>query len=453
MSYFDLLPDEINCYLISWICPTDLYNLSKISPFDLICDWNFWKDRAKKILKIPGNFFDLAIDRQILGAYRYLELQTKIKPTIDSLAKIEKNTVFGIYDPQALLFKAIQSNDLNLVQKLTTILTPLQMKEVISKCGYTSHSYKDPFWIRRTSVSLYLKGLFTNSGLEWIMRHSHPFHPVYESLDEENWTEVDCFLNDNLGKKIVTRLLLSLIYTRKSQAFELVQKYLPKQTQLTLDYCLRASLNIGNVTLFETISQYIPNLENMMGALISGPIVSSYLGEYDREQKFREYSEFLGHLHLVDAYVGCNPELIERIKNVNRGIWTYRDYEIYSWITTGYNIGNDPILVYDMIKKLQSKQFYTIPSDVDIWTMILDDKNIKRRKDSILRDFLNMLFGWGKRDRGGFSPDPGNVDLLNLILSRFIQVPGTKKVMGRIKVPKGYPLTEKIYSAYLKVAL
>lgn len=447
MLHFDYLPDEINCHLLSWISSSDLYNLSQISPFDLICDWNFWKHRAKKYFKIPEDFFDLAMNRQISGSYRYLELQTRIKPTMDSLAVIEGDVVSGIYDPQALMFKAIHNGDLGLVYQLAPNLTAVQLKEVISKC--VDKSNEDTFWIRRTSIALYFKELFTNSGLKCNITI---FHLVYQSLDEENWTEVDYFLTDNSEKEI-TRVLLSLIYTQKPEALRLVEKYLPKKSRTTLSYCLRASLNIGNVSLFETISQYIPKLESKIRSLSKHTsIASSYVGQYDREQfKYREYFDCPNHPYIIDAYVGGNSELIDKISNL--GSRTHQNAEIYSWVTIGYNLGVNSMFVYETIKKLQYRQSYIIPSDVDIWTLILNDKDTKWKKKYVLRDFLNILFGWERTDGDGFSPDPGNVDLLNLILSKFIEIPGTKKVMGKIKVPKGYPLAEKVYSAYLKVAL
>ena len=68
----------------------------------------------------------------------------------------------------------------------------------------------------------------------------------------------------------------------------------------------------------------------------------------------------------------------------------------------------------------------------------------------MLRIWTNLNFSLNLLTSKGDSSDPGNVDLMNLVLSKFRSYLETKEVMKSFK-PE-YPISQKIYYSYMKLA-
>ena len=441
MTSFSLLPIEINSEILSWLSFADLCKMSLISPFDVIIDYSFWKRLAKNDFGTSSNYFDLGLKRGIQGNYRYLEILSKYRPTVDSVANIENRQVTGIYESSALLVKGIIRNYQDLVKHGVDKMGKHEAEKLIREVQVrTQHEV----WYEPMFESIFA-GLSSISNFpnQMITGEFCCYCPLFVWINEDKWTEIRNFINIKLTQVLSYNLLpiifSRLIYNRKTEARKIVIENLSSVNEDGLDYCLRSSLNVGDEELFDTISSLLPGLRNN--------VLFWKLEKYDQGGGYHRRSQRCPYI--IDAIIGTNPKLIQRILGLGDEINPER---LFDGLTIGYDLGfADPVQAYYLVEKYQGNRFFVPPPDVDIWHLILENPKVKwyRKPDKMFKFCLRQIFkGTALCDHS----DPGNVDLLNLFLMKFVSVPGAAKVMREFKIPKYYPLCKQIFDSYSKIA-
>lgn len=94
MNFLESFPYEISLLILERLDYSDIVKVSRVFSF---CDWEFWRNKARKELNIPSWYFDLGLQRNVSGDYRYLEIQSKTHIIPESEAKIINGKVEGIY--------------------------------------------------------------------------------------------------------------------------------------------------------------------------------------------------------------------------------------------------------------------------------------------------------------------------------------------------------------------
>lgn len=435
-------PNEIIYHIFSWLSSTDLLRISEIPPFDIFCDWDFFSRRAREDFQVPIDYFILGFQRNISPGYRYLELVAKYKPNIYCLARIEGNVVSGIYEPVALLMKAIERRDGKLIEQVLEILKD-GGKIDTSTIEFDGKSIPDlidfgefvrPSYYCDTGFGGVAKRLGSCSGVNISM-------PLYEGwVRESRWDKINSFIKVKWGYGYLN-LLLMLIYSKKHQALKIVESELSSIPEIYLEICFRASLNSNNHYITDLLLQLAPGL---LSSIDSPCIDLRYYGKYDLVCVMAQNSL------VVDTCISGNLQLIQKI--LKDKVPDFSKMAIY--LSYGYKLTlANPVSVYNIFEELQEEKFVDPPPDIDIWQLILDDPKIKWDKSEAerLKYFLELLFGKIKEQLAIYS-DPGNVDLLNFILNKFILFPGVKKVMEEFTIPEYYPLSRKILQSYLTIA-
>ena len=120
-TLFSTIPPEINTLILATLSDSQLFSLCQNDIFSDLCDWSFWRSRARETFDVPNWYFDLNSSRGISGAYRYLKIKTQFMPSIESLAEVDRGIVFGITELENLFEQAIITLNYSLVEQLIPV--------------------------------------------------------------------------------------------------------------------------------------------------------------------------------------------------------------------------------------------------------------------------------------------------------------------------------------------
>ena len=267
MSFFQLLPPEINLQILLHIPACQMMELCQQSEFKDICDWHYWRTKAQIDLSIPHFYFDLALDRGISGDRRYLEVSFRLHPSLHALAEINDGIISGIYEPETMLSIAFDRNLPELVQELIPKVSMEFLKhlyfEKITRGFFPSQFsatslYQTPpkqaLIGHLTIYSLLAKGI----GKDVFVRQSLP--QIYFDLEAKNWEAVGKQIS-NVKDFSKCQFILALIYSQNDQAWSIAQSYIPLNGPVVKGFYLRAALQCGNKNQVDWILQYLPKLK------------------------------------------------------------------------------------------------------------------------------------------------------------------------------------------------
>lgn len=410
MNHFDSLPTEINLEIIYKLSFSDLRNIFKIYPFDQICDWSFWRTLAKRNFNVPSDYFDLGLKRGLTGDFRYLEISSKYRPTLDSNPEI--------YEISTLLVKGVICNYQDLVKYGIQVLGKGKADELVRKVrNYTHHRiwYKS-FYIQQEKAR---KKKYNDEEFTYYQgEFQHYYYPL-SCIYEDQWDRIRDFfeLKNEESLEHQCCVLGELIDSNKPEAKRIFRDQLNKKAiknSADLGKFLGCALRVGDEELFDFILRF-GNVLNW------GPC-------------------------LREAAFGTNMNIINRLTEMGAKI---SSEEMFGSLRGGYARGADPVKVYQLIERYQGDKFISPPPDVDIWQMILDNPKIEWNLSQIeifelcLRELLEI-------NEAGINA--GNVNLLKFFLDRFVSIPGAKKVMNKFVILDHFPTSKKIYEEYLKIA-
>ena len=338
---FAQLPVETTELIISSLPDSNLLSVCQNEIFSNLCDWNFWRRRARDLFEIPNWYFDLGLSRQISGAYRYLEVKTQFKLSLEALATISpEGLISGIYEPRQMLLNAISSRDFDLIRQLYPILSkedPGMVNQIIEtfRLDFT-RGMVHAHWDLIPVINLLLE---LSSRTDFILSPPEPINQI----DQSNWPDViqNIELIRNIPYKV--RVLTYLIYTQNETAFQIVQTFVSDfdtnapAYKLRILRLLRASAQTGNYNQFKWILNFINfdeedirvfNSESSVGFFY---IRSAAGGLHTQDFDSADYNI------LYDAYIGANQDIINTFRNMGLKFSNNKPNDV-DIITPGYEV-------------------------------------------------------------------------------------------------------------------
>ena len=442
LTRFALLPPEINLLIVDKLSTTDVFNACKDSSLSEACSWSFWRRRCQQEFNIPIEYFDLALDRNIDGSYRYLEIVCQIKPIEQGLAEIKEGCITGIYEAPTLLLMAVRRNQVGLVRKLIPLVEKRVLKKIVNNLLQHQLGIINPPVFGNWSIHmrhLQSLNLIINAirGVDLDIYEIYPDLPkIFIQIENEDW-DIMGSLN-KLRPVYLPYVILNLIYTQKAEAFAIVRKFLPIATPDNYQMYLRAALNCGNESQVDEILQYIPEITSGHPVhFLEIGMLTNLIGAYDRNLNLSGPS----HGYILDAYCGANLNLIKRFESYGYHL-DLSDKTNLSKVRVAIGGGiteglSNPVLLHQLISERLKTTHGRI--DVDFTKMLINN---------VGEDTMEVILDWFVT---GSIEYRGNLNCLEDILSRFHETKGSKKVIEEAiyKVcPRTYPLTIKILKTY-----
>ena len=476
MTFFGLLPPEINTQLLLNIPASQAYELCQQPELEGLCDWSYWRNKALIDFQIPRSYFDLALDREIPGDYRYLEISTRFVPSLNSLASINNGSVSGIYEPGALLNLAFDRNQPDLFQVLLPTLSKQFLEEFYGEkiaTGFIPNDYttygRNPIPPKESLI-----GHSTIYNLLALAVGGKVFKNLpkfYYDLEARDWDSIDQEFSTIDDEFDQVQVILNMIYSQDNQAWVIAQKYIPNYNDDLQQFFLRAALECGNKPQVDWILQYLPNVKTQPNQFYSDKFkVGQYFGAYDRVGNFQFGYRNIRYSFILDAYCGANMELIQQFESYGYTIDINKlQNRVNPAVITGYKYGlSNPLAVYDLISQLAGKGVYLSPGfgDIDIDNLLLQNPRTLDQFRNILTNLIPNIGGtlgsdYGPEgnyysqisyvwDRGNI----GNVDSLNWILGQYYNIPGAAEVIREklVGFSPWYPLSKIILESYLKIS-
>lgn len=395
MSLF-LLPKEIQDLIFIGLSDAEAFRLQQFNLFPILNAWSFWKQRTKDRFDVPSDYFDLAIDRGISGAYRYLEILSKFEITEEAIASIDDGLVSGIYSPEKVFYLAMFENKSDLMKK---ILPEIDLSL------FRNYSYGRSYNILSQETCRLLKGsLFNKFLVSNLDDHDPEF--IQEKFDHaivsEDWDEVRKYLNMEQKELFHFRMFV-LVYSKKSGAMNIVKFYYPKLSKTFQHLLIRAVIQTGREEEVTWMSQYIPEF---------------FTFDEDRhlqtETENPTWPEIDDYNPLVDAYFGGNLNIVNKFKKLG---YDSEELNKSQLVINSYKQRmSNPIDVYYLVKEdleqetkmgwedCSELQFYEI-DDIEILGLIrryVDDSeeiNFGEMMHEIVKettcenlDYLNFCF-------------------------------------------------------------
>lgn len=444
---FAQLPPETTELIISSLPDSDLLSICQNEIFSNLCDWNFWRRRTGELFEVPTWYFDLGLSRQISGAYRYLEVKTQFRFSLEDLATISPDgLVSGIYEPHQLFLNTIYSRDFNLIRQLYPILSkedPKMVRQVIKNI-YSDFKLKHVYfnWDLIPVINLLLQ---LSSRTDFI---PSPQEPI-DQIDQGDWPAVTQNIRFTPDQDYIERVLIYLIYTQKTGAFQIVQNYISEfnknlsNRKQKIFRLLRASAQTGNYDQFSWILNFIEfNQEEVEYFNRLPPIDDSHLIAGDLHT---ENLDGVVYNPLYDAYIGANQDIILIFKNWGFAFSTNKpidfnligpDYggisfeqlasleqigypkhnEIYS-LDAGRNVGlSNPVSVYRVINGIEISKKEDIIRSISLGVEVMGLLFTKYPQLINVELMVKYL------------PDE-NVDLLDYILKQISTLPGFEQAL------------------------
>ena len=387
LTRFSRLPPEINLYLLETTPSSDLYNLCQLEPFVHLCDWSFWRRRCREDFQVPFDYFDLAVYRNISGAYRYLEISGRFNLNIESLVSVSERVVYGIYDLNALFTKAIDKGDDQLVERLLPSVSPDFINNHLGLRDYLTKS----FWFENLGRIKVIETLGRSLGFQSIYQIYPELPPIILQVENYQWDEVDQELSllvtmaphfREFGsqlppvREIIFGTLADLIQTQQDSAFHLVQKYFNNVDSTLQDALLHCCLQCGNEIQTDWIMSKItltpPSSVNDIN-------FSSYFGRI-ANLRF-DIPTGIRFNYLYSAYYGGNLRLVEKFEVLGYLNLEFDQNKINSEIKRGYIDGfSNPVSVYQLL--LNRPELFSISGevilDLDIANLAKEYKSMER---------------------------------------------------------------------------
>lgn len=448
------LPDELKIQLLNALPFGDLVQACQTEALDL-CDWDFWSRKASQDFQVPSDYFNLALDRGISGEYRYLEILTRFRTNLESIANIDNNLVSGIYELESVFVRATLDNQVDLMNQLLPYVDQGELKrayKVIDPRG-PSYSYRSSDWwdvIGNVSSYLIIYNALTkksNRPVTSIQELYRNFQQVMLDIELDNWAQVDSYL---AAGKISERAIYYMMYRQQPEAFALIQKYIDKISNPQRMILLRIALQCGNENQFEWLLE-----RTTIDLATNQPIISTFNSIPFYKRQTPSYAEY--NLSL-DAYVGANSTLIERVENFGDVDATYN----VQAVIRGYQqrLSNSISVYYLISNSAFSFEYFTdfLGLDVDIANLLLNSEDKEIGYDISKSDLLFTISAlMGERNPEWYQlNESGNVDLLNCLLKAFAKKGGLVKNKSRRKLQNiadttagRYFLMDRVLESYL----
>lgn len=356
-TYFNRLPNEVISLAINRVPDPEIFQTCQES-FPELCDWNFWRDRARTRFDVPNSYFDLGLSRSIPGAYRYLEVLTQFHLVDSALVKIDQGLVSGIYTLDRLISLAVIRDQIDLVRELLPLTKKspnIYLNETVDLYGY--------YW------NLY--PILTLTGGRYLRK----YNTALALIKEKNWDQLISILTDGTRVKVC----VYLVYIQEG-INEVVKKLVDNFTEIEKSVITRAAVQIGNFDQFiyfwDKVSQ--TTKDNFLSG--NGEYASSsnpnHVGSLHTDM--HAYEDIQYSL-LLDAYAGANLTIIAEVSSYNYKLpegdflGAYKLALNFMTAAREQNLSN-PVAVYQVIDMLTlTKRFEysaAVPLGIEVVQLI-----------------------------------------------------------------------------------
>lgn len=453
-TLFSTIPPEINTLILATLSDSQLFSLCQNDIFSDLCDWSFWRSRARETFDVPNWYFDLNSSRGISGAYRYLEIKTQFMPSIESLAEVDQGIVFGITELENLFEQAIITLNYSLVEQLIPVyLERFPSDDVALLLGGFYKSLSTGKYSNRWELipmRLFLVKIMTGlpNVLETVISEFSEGQPqqresffslINQEIVKKDWKSVTESLKTNRDQDDGTDVLIYLIYLQDPQAFSIIKELTPLLENNNKVQLSRATAQVGNYEQFQWIYSQINwnQVEFKVGIgsselnSIAGGLHSDYFSPYNL---------------LYDAYIGANPMIIEQFeKSVEQfeklGFTISRQSDKIAALVAGRkNYLSNPISVYQIVDKLTINDTFEIDDLVGLGIEVI---SLLSQKFPDLIDYYSLLDEATRQ---------GNVDVTNwLILKNLPLENGFEDIQYGVNI-FGYHniVIDKIFESYIE---
>ena len=298
-----LFPVEIQSLILSKLSDSDIFRISQYEPFSDLCDWLFWRQRAMDKFKVPKAYFDLTLERDVSGAYRYLEILSKFESTEEALASIDNGLVSGIYTPEELFYRASMENNVQLMKK---IHSQFEIHFDLSDGLHYNESYA--LMTAETMDFLYELDINATNKFFKIEENYEEYkseqRAFVQAIDSDQWEGMDKYLISERSETFLLRLF-SLVHCKKVGAFEILKLYYPKLDGKLKESLIRAMIQNGREEEVNWMSKFLPEFflpnRNFCPSNAAGDRIWWICDNYNP---------------LIDAYFGGNLNLVQRFKDL-----------------------------------------------------------------------------------------------------------------------------------------
>lgn len=362
-SRFTFLPDEINLQFPDKLSYSDLIHACQEPGLSHLCDWDFWRRKAEKELNVPEWYFNLPLlqNRKVSGDQRFLEISSKFRISAESIAKIKKGKVIGIYTKEDVKFLATHQGEEHVFplkewhRKRANSVAKLKRAGVPNPANYLDMPQEELFRV-----------------LEDMERYSR-------MIQSGNVRLLRKALNSDLPKR-ASLLCGMLVAIGDEKLFPLVEEYFAKEdTSKTpiLKFSMMSHKSERFIKLFSKLESIAPSVKTAL---------------------------------LSTAYFTANIECISFLENL--GAQLDKEGKFYE-VDAGYLYNPRPVEVYQIVQELGSRRT-SIPSlqgietDVDIRILQIGN-SIPHMQDAIrTRQFIVPLV----RYYLAFFKQEGEIELL-----------------------------------------
>lgn len=359
MTSFQDLPEEVNTLILQ-----NLPDSTLLDNFSTCLDWSFWKVLASIRFQVPGEYFDLALERKILPSERYLEILSKFRATPQALAKFENGKLKGIWTPEQLAHQAYLEKNFTLMGQMMDLagneFLPIENPQRIDNSNDIMGLYSESLVTRKFDIVNRLAPLITLKGLPgpnpegWVggipPRTCSNFRGFIPNFEDR---------------------LASLAYSHEN--FDILQAYfvdLPWEYQSCL---IRSVIQSGRQKEAEILMSYHSDYWNTFRPEDNDlSCVEDSPGKFSLEMQHLPFEDYSRN-PLIDAYVGANLNLINKFEAIG---WSLRPLHAIEMLLDGYEDRlSNPIDVYNVIvtkfKKIPegSQVFFFGCADIDLFQL------------------------------------------------------------------------------------